>query len=144
MGTSKRIKRAPICILAITIGLVLLAYLIDFYPGGYSFKEVENRVIVEKGVFKKETYSLPSTTQNELQIAWLDTSIKNLKTDWFIRVISVGAILIGISHYFENKKRAILITSSSIGIVMAILLYFLYLRDIGYIESLLMTLSKIQ
>lgn len=138
----KRLQLFASIILAISIVLVTLAFSINFYPSGYSVKDVENGIKVEKGIFAKESFTFNITTHNELKISLVTLMIKQLKIDWYTIIIAVAAMLIGFNNLLNYKLRTKVILLLTVTILPSILFYRSFSKNLDFINNIILTLSQ--
>jgi len=129
-------------ILILLIVFTLLIFLFNFYPGGYSFKESNDGVLIEKGIFKKEAFNFTSTNKNELTLALLKNNINHLKTLWYVSLIFLANILISAITFIRLKSKVPFVVLSVVFIALAIMVFSSYVKDIDYINSLISKLTR--
>lgn len=141
--TDKKHRLFTILLLIILLIIVSLSSLFNFYPGSYSFEASNYQVFIENGTLKKESYNFTITKDNELRIALLKNEINHLKTLWYVSVLFIGTILIGLANFLRvNSKIAFTITLL-VFISVVILTFPSYMDSINYIETLILNLKSI-
>lgn len=119
-------------LLLITGLLIYLAFVFDFYPGGYSFNVREKEVIIGGGKV------IEITKENELKLAILDTRIESLKTLWYISVLFTTTQFIFLVNFLSMKDKKAFRVYLPIFIAIYIALVVIYMMSINDIESLLL------
>lgn len=133
----KWMKYLPAIILAVLLVLLALTFLFNFYPGSYSLEETDSELLVEKGMFSKKTYNLTITKETELRIALLKWNITQLKTTWYVSLISLATFIIVAFNFSRFKSKIPTVTVLLVAIVLLTLAAISYVNDYGFIERLI-------
>ena len=122
--------------------VVTLTALLNFYPGGYSLETSNNEVVIEKGMLKKEAHTFNITKDNELTIALVKDDIHFVKTLWYVSIISMTAILIGLATFLRIKNKIAFTITLVVFIILLMIVFASYMNSINNIESLILSLNK--
>lgn len=114
--------------------MLALTFLFDFYPGGYGVEADHHIVLIQSGMFKKETHVVPITKDNELRIALLHNNINDIKTFWFVTLTFIATSIITLASLVRDKSKVILavILIVTLALLPFILTsYFNYMKSVG-------------
>lgn len=113
--------------------MLALTFLFDFYPGGHGVETDHHKVLIQSGMFKKETHVIPITKDNELRIALLHDNINDIKTFWFVTLTFLATSIITLASLVRVKSKVIL---AVILIVAISLLPFILTSYFNYMKSI--------
>lgn len=98
-------------------------------------------MLIQSGMFKKETFVVPITKDNELQIALLLNNINHIKTLWFVTLTYIATAAITLDFFVQNKSKVFLVVISVISIILMPFILTSYLTDMDSIDRIILSLT---
>ncbi|MDP5275396.1 hypothetical protein [Chengkuizengella axinellae] len=128
--------------IALSLFLFVLLWFFDIYPGGYSYEEEGPILVVKEGSLHKITHHIEITDDNDLEVAYLERYIIDLRTLWLTNIGLISTLIIGYYGIFIPYYRPSYLNKASYIILYTISFIFILIIDIKFYRLKLEMISN--